>query len=87
MFELVSVLKLLDIKEDCRDLEMGPDFSSSIALDALSNLEYMKFKHLMMFSDSLLGWHCWILFSSDRIALDSDFGKCSEENSTFFSRG
>jgi hypothetical protein len=55
---LFSALKLLDIIEEFKDLEIGPDFSSSIALDVLSNLTYMKFKHFMMFSDSLLGCSC-----------------------------
>lgn len=70
-FDTVSTLKLLELKEECIDLEMGPDFSNSIALDVLSSLTYMKFKHFMMLSDSLLGCH-FRSFSSDRSGSSSD---------------
>lgn len=77
-FKLVSALKLLEVIEECIDLEMGPAFSSSIALDVLSSLTYMKFKHFIMLSDSLLGCQFWML-SSNRIELDKDFGGRSKE--------
>lgn len=57
-FKPDSALKLLELKEEFIDLEMGPDFSSSTALDVLSSLVYTTFKHLRMLSDSLLGCHC-----------------------------
>jgi hypothetical protein len=81
-FNPVSALKLLELKEGLFiDLKMGPDFSSSIALDVLSSLVYMTFKHFMMLSDSLLGCHCW--FSSS----NGDFGGRSEIIGVFRSFG
>ena len=72
-FKPVSALKLLELKEAFMDLEAGPNFSNSIALDVLSSLVYMTFKHFKMLSDSLLGCHCWFS-SSDWFALGRDFG-------------
>lgn len=62
-FKLGSTLKLTELKENWIDLEIGPDFSSSIVLEVLISLTNMKSKHFMILSDSLLGCHFWLISS------------------------
>ncbi|KAK8590818.1 hypothetical protein V6N13_030894 [Hibiscus sabdariffa] len=64
-----STLKLLELKGVLSDLITVPHFSSSIALDVLSSLSKMEFKHFMISSDNLLGCQVW-QFSSDTSVFD-----------------
>ena len=81
----MSTLKFLALKEKLADLETGPDFSSSMALDVLRSLTTMKIKHFMVLSDSLFGDHFWVFSSSDCIGLGTDFRGRSGGTSTFLS--
>lgn len=75
---MVSSLKLLEVIEEFKDLEMGPDFSNSIVLVVLSSLTYMKLRHFIISSESLFGCQFW-MFSSTCVGIGRDFGGSSEQ--------